>query len=162
MQNTDQRLGMYTQHQRDNEDSRETDKRALLICAGQLQYSVDSGSGDMSAYQESLKKNQKLWTMFQVALTDPENELPRDLKILLLNLSRYIDKVSFQAIASFNPDLVRSLININRMIAEGLATSLRTLPGAIEQTQQQQPAAALDAQGDASRRPEIQSANITA
>lgn len=139
MQTTEQKLGVYTQHQRGNEDSRETDKRALLICAGQLQSCVDLGKENMPAYQECLKKNQQLWTMFQVALTDPENELPQDLKILLLNISRYIDKTSFQAIASFNPALVKSLININRVIAEGLANSLKSLPVTIDMQQAPQP-----------------------
>lgn len=128
MQNTEQKLDVYTQHQKSNEDSRETDKRALLICAGQMQGCIEANDQRLGPYQEAIKKNQKLWTMFQVALTDPENALPQDLKILLLNLSRYIDKVSFQAIPSYNPALVKSLVNINRILAEGLAKSLKSLP----------------------------------
>lgn len=131
MQTTEQKLGIYAQYQKSNEDSRETDKRALLICAGQLQDCINEDSQILPPYQEAIKKNQKLWTMFQVALTDPENALPQDLKILLLNLSRYIDKVSFQAIASYNPALVRSLVNINKILAEGLAKSLKSLPSSV-------------------------------
>jgi hypothetical protein len=47
--------------------------------------------------------------------------LPQVLKVTLLNLSRYIDRVSFRAITEFAPQLLTSLIDINRMIATGLA-----------------------------------------
>lgn len=155
MQTTEQKLDVYSQHQRTsaNEDSRETDKRALLICAGQMQSCVEASGQNLPAYQEAVKKNQKLWTMFQVALTDPENELPNDLKILLLNLSRYVDKTSFQAVMSFNPGLVKSLVNINRTIAEGLSKSLKTLPPVKEVQQPPQQTAPTG---------EMNAANITA
>jgi hypothetical protein len=59
--------------------------------------------------------------MFQVAVCDPDNTLPRDLKITLLSLSRYIDRVSFRAVTKFAPQLLTQLIDINRMVAAGLA-----------------------------------------
>ena len=56
-----------------------------------------------------------------MALTDPQNPLPQDLKITLLNLSRYVDRASFRAIGKYAPDVIDSLININRLIAAGLS-----------------------------------------
>ena len=74
----------------------------------------------MRVYNDAISHNQRLWTIFQVALVDPQNALPQDLKITLLNLSRYVDKTSFRAIGKFNPEAIDSLININRIIAAGL------------------------------------------
>jgi len=59
-----------------------------------------------------------------VMLADPQNPLPRDLKITLLNLSRYVDKVSLRASAEYNPDLLNSLIDINKQIAAGLSVAV--------------------------------------
>src|SRR5262249_53191359 len=114
------KLGAYSSHQRQNEDSRETDKRALLSCASRLKAALDDTGKDMKAYSDAIRHNQRLWTIFQVALCDPENPLPKDLKVTLLSLSRYIDKVSFRAMTEFAPVLINSLIDINRIIAAGL------------------------------------------
>jgi flagellar protein FlaF len=119
---TQEKLNAYTSHQRNNEaDGREIDKRALLNCASRLREALDGHGSDMKAYAAAIHHNQRLWTMFQVALCDPENLLPRDLKITLLNLSRYVDRVSFRAITAFAPQLLTSLIDINRTIATGLS-----------------------------------------
>lgn len=110
----------YQATQKSSETVRETEARALLNCASRLE-EVRSGNASREEFGNAIRHNQKLWTVFQVALCEPENPLPRDLKILLLNLSRYVDKVSFRAINEENPELLRSLININRTIAAGLA-----------------------------------------
>jgi flagellar protein FlaF len=102
-------------------DGREIDRRALMNCAARLNTALLDQGKDMQAYADAIRHNQKLWTMFQVALCDPENALPRDLKMTLLNLSRYIDRVSFRAITAFAPQLLNSLIDIDKMIATGLA-----------------------------------------
>jgi flagellar biosynthesis activator protein FlaF len=109
-------------------NSRDTDARALLTCASKLNGVKElMESGDLKSkknlkiYGEAIRKNQRLWTIFQVAMTDPENPLPDALKITLFNLSRYVDKTSFKAIGKYAPDLIDSLININRIIAAGLS-----------------------------------------
>ena len=102
-------------------DGREIDKRALLNCASRLKEAMDDGGKNMQMYREAIRHNQHLWTLFQVSLTDPSNPLRRELKLNLLRLSGYVDKVSFRAIGSFMPDRLESLININRIIAAGLA-----------------------------------------
>ena len=98
---TQDKLGAYSTHQNSELDGREIDKRALLGCASRLREALDAAGRDMQIYGDAIRKNQRLWTMFQVALCDPENALPRDLKITLLNLSRYVDRTSFRAIIGF-------------------------------------------------------------
>jgi flagellar biosynthesis activator protein FlaF len=122
MNTTAQQVGSYAQNQRSSETVRETEARALLNCANRLVAAQDINNG-YEYYIDAIKHNQELWTLFQVMLADPQNPLPRDLKITLLNLSRYVDKVSLRASAEYNPDLLNSLIDINKQIAAGLSTS---------------------------------------
>jgi flagellar protein FlaF len=116
---TNEQIGAYKTHQRQNESEREIESRALLSCANQLD--AAQKSSDRNFYTDALKRNQRLWTIFQVALCDPDNPLPKELKITLLNLSRYVDRVSFRAIAEYMPAALSSLIDINRSIATGLS-----------------------------------------
>jgi flagellar protein FlaF len=127
---TQEKLNQYVATQKDNEtDNREIDKRALLACASRLKMALDTDGTDMKAYGDALRHNQRLWTMFQVAICDPDNLLPHDLKVILLNLSRYVDRVSFRAVSEYSPDLLSSLIDINRTIAVGLGkTAQAELP----------------------------------
>ena len=117
-----EKLNSYTAHQRSDETIRETEARALLSCASRLEAARKPGSSK-DDYVSAIKHNQQLWTIFQVCLCEPDNKLPRDLKVLLLNLSRYVDKVSFRALGKYDPDLLQSLIGINRNIAAGLSVN---------------------------------------
>ena len=124
-------VNAYDKHQKAQAlptgNSRDIDSRALLACARRLDdakivmESDGKSKENFILYGEAIRYNQRLWTIFQVALSDPENPLPQDLKITLLNLSRYVDKTSFNAVGKYRPDLIDSLININRIIASGLS-----------------------------------------
>jgi flagellar protein FlaF len=117
---TQEKIGAYSSNQRAQIDGRQIDAQALLNCAGKLKAAIDDGGKDKVAYMQAIQLNQRLWTVFQVALCDAENQLPANLKSTLLNLSRYVDRVSFRAIGNFAPQLLNSLIDINRAIAAGL------------------------------------------
>jgi flagellar biosynthesis regulator FlaF len=125
-QSQQEKVGAYGAHQQVQIDGREIDKRALLNCANRLRTALDDDGKDMNLYAAAIRHNQHLWTIFQVALADPANELPRDLKMTLLRLSGYIDRVSFRAITAFAPQLLNSLIDINRALAAGLAKKPQT------------------------------------
>ncbi|NTU76448.1 MAG: flagellar biosynthesis regulator FlaF [Alphaproteobacteria bacterium] len=117
---TREKHNAYTSFQREDETVRQTEAHALLSCASRME-AARKAEGEMEIYIEAIKHNQQLWTLFQVALCEPDNPLPLDLKITLLNISRYVDKTSFQALTEYKPDSLESLININRTIAAGLA-----------------------------------------
>jgi len=110
----------YTFHQRKDETVRETESHALLSCASKLEAARDP-SATREEFGDALRHNQQLWTLFQVCLCEPDNPLPRDLKGLLLNLGRYVDKTTFRALADENRNLLRGLISINRHLAAGLS-----------------------------------------
>ena len=118
---THEKHDAYKTHQRGQETDREIEARALLTCASQLDVAARSQGGDKEFYNDAIKTNQRLWTIFQVALCDPGNPLPVELKNILLNLSCYVDKISFRALAEFKPPLLANLIEINRNIAAGLS-----------------------------------------
>lgn len=115
----------YAAHQRQDETVRETEAHALLNCASRLELACqpDCNKDDFVAH---VQHNQQLWTLFQVALCEPDNALPNDLKTLLLNISRYVDKASFSAIGDGDAGVLKGLININRNIAAGLAVRPKT------------------------------------
>lgn len=115
-------LGAYGQTQKQSLDNtRDTDKMALLRCASLMRDALDKGPSDMQGYASAIQLNQRLWTIFQVALANPANPLSENLRSILLSLSHYVDKTSFRAVTTFEPELVGSLIDINRSLAAGLA-----------------------------------------
>ncbi|MDD3181247.1 MAG: flagellar biosynthesis regulator FlaF [Alphaproteobacteria bacterium] len=113
------KVAAYSTHQRQDETVRETEAHALLSCASRLE-TARQPDCSKEFFTDALHHNQQLWTLFQACLCDPENPLPRDLKTLLLNLSCYVDKVTFRAMSERNTDLLSGLISINRTIAAGL------------------------------------------
>ncbi len=116
-----QNLAAYQQASiSENETVRETEARALLNCAARLAKAQEA-EATPEFYLDAVRHNQQLWTIFQVTLCEEQNPLPRDLKITLLNLSRFVDKVSLRAQAEYNPALLTSLVDINRHIAAGLS-----------------------------------------
>lgn len=69
---------------------------------------------------DALKYNQKLWTFFQVELTDPANSLPLEIRQNLLTLAKFIDKRTLEVMISPAPEKLDILISINQNIASGL------------------------------------------
>lgn len=115
----------YTTHQRSDETIRETEAHALLSCANRLELACRPGC-DKDEFVGHIRHNQELWTLFQVTLVDPTNKLPKALKQILLNISRYVDKASFKAIGERSAEPLKGLANINRTIAAGLAVKPKT------------------------------------
>ncbi len=72
---------------------------------------------------EALKYNQKVWTLFQSELSNPENPLPKKLKEDLLSLSAFIDKRIFDILSFPAPEKLNAIININLNIAAGLSST---------------------------------------
>ena len=70
--------------------------------------------------ETALKYNQRIWTIFQAELANPQHPLPNGLKVDLLRLSAFIDKRTFDTMAYPAPEKLTILININNNIAAGL------------------------------------------
>jgi flagellar protein FlaF len=101
---------------------REAEATALMKAAAMLKHCQTNWSAaDRDAsLDRALRFNQRLWTFFQVALTDPGNPLPAAIKQNMLSLSRFIDRHTFQVMSFPDPAKLDILINININIAAGL------------------------------------------
>ena len=106
---------VYGKVQRTAMSDREAEAAALMKAAALLKHCQSNwAAADREAVlDKALKFNQRLWTFFQVALTDPENPLPRAIKENVLSLSLFIDKRIFEVMAYPSPDKLDILININ-------------------------------------------------
>jgi flagellar biosynthesis activator protein FlaF len=76
-----------------------------------------------SQFQEALRFNQMIWTIFQGELTRKDNPLPKEIKEQILTLSTFVDKTIFETMAYPAPEKLSVLININQNIAAGLMSS---------------------------------------
>ncbi len=116
-------VAMDVDNQEGTVEARELEA-ALLVRASLMLKECQNewgSEGHASRLDEALKFNQRLWTVFQSELMTESNPLPDDVRRNLLNLSWFVDKRTFETMAT--PDIAKLnvLIDINRHIAEGLA-----------------------------------------
>ncbi len=126
MSNSQGSAPVYEPIQKDGLEGRALDVVVLLKAAHRLESvlqqwdSIDSREA-LEALAEALHYNQRLWTIYQTDLASQATPLPRDLRRNLLILSNYIDRCTMQVLAAPDRAKVRTLIDINRQLAEGLA-----------------------------------------
>ncbi|HXY99709.1 MAG TPA: flagellar biosynthesis regulator FlaF [Stellaceae bacterium] len=101
--------------------------------------------GDSSELLGALRRNWRLWTIFQASLIDAECTVPTEIRRNLLGLANFIDRHTGQLLANPDPAQVDVLININRQIGEGLLEGQRAAAmKAAAETQTQPPAGLRD------------------
>ena len=93
--------------------------------ANLLQQIVDTwGSrGHEARLKDAVTRTQLLWSVFQAALTDPENPLADNIKSSVLHLSMFIDRRLYATLADPTPDKLESIIDVHRQLAAGLRGS---------------------------------------
>ena len=74
---------------------------------------------DTDYFEETLLYNQLIWTVIQSEMT-AENPLSEEIKANLVSLSIFVDKQTAKAIGTREPELLDTLIDINRNISLGL------------------------------------------
>ena len=124
--------GAYQKQQKQEEDPRIVDAKALLRMVALLE-EAQNPQMNYADYSEAVKANQNLWTLFQASLVEESNQLPEKLKDILKSLSIYVDRRSLRAIGTQDPKLLNILININKDIAAGLMESVKNFPAATNQ-----------------------------
>jgi flagellar biosynthesis activator protein FlaF len=95
---------------------------ALLEAARELNLTKD---GPVDAFRVALRRNWRLWTIFQASLLDPDCALPTEVRANLLGLANFIDKHTAGLLADPDASKVAALVNINRQISEGLLEGAR-------------------------------------
>jgi flagellar biosynthesis activator protein FlaF len=99
-----------------------TEAWALLEAAREL-YQARHASLDV--LRGSLRRNWRLWTIFQANLLDPECRVPAETRANLLGLANFIDRQTAELLAKPDPAKIEVLVNINRQISEGLLDGQR-------------------------------------
>jgi len=95
--------------------------------------------------RDAIRLNWRLWTIFQAELTLETNPIPLDLRQNMLTLCQFVDNHTILCMSELNPEQIKTLIDINRNIAqgllEGLNNTLETAPDqSAQNTQDEQPA----------------------
>ena len=113
----------YSNMHKMNLTGRELEAAVLTKAAQKLTFCQNNweASDREEKLDEALKYNQKVWTLFQSELSNPDNPLPKKLKEDLLSLSAFIDKRIFDILSFPAPEKLNAIININLNIAAGLS-----------------------------------------
>lgn len=113
----------YESGAKGTDSSRELESSALFKAARKMEACIQAWSSPQrdAMLEESLRYNQRLWTLFQGELAESGNPLPNELKVNLLRLSAFIDRRTFEVLAQPSPEKLQALIDIDRNIAAGLA-----------------------------------------
>lgn len=115
-----------------------TEAWALLELARDLN---DARAAPVERLREALRRNWRLWTIFQANLVDPECQVPAEVRGNLLGLANFIDRQTAELLARPEPAKVDVLVNINRQLAEGLLDGQRA--GKMQPPQATAPAATV-------------------
>ena len=118
-------LEAYKTAQKSVMSGREIEAMALTKAALQLKKCRNEWDPDDTDGKrlESLKTNQRIWSILQGELSRDDNPLPKEIRQDLLSLSFFIDKRTFDVMAFPEPGKLDILININLNIAAGLRSN---------------------------------------
>ena len=99
-----------------------TEAWALLEAARELNQGKE---GPIENFRAALRKNWRLWTIFQASLSEPDCTVPLPVRRNLLGLSNFIDRQTADLLVSRDVKKIDILVNINRQISEGLLEGQR-------------------------------------
>lgn len=95
---------------------------AFSKAAHLLEKAAESGS-DYATRVSALKFNQMVWTFIQSSVTEKNYRIPPELKANILELSLFVDRQTFKALARPKAETLDVLIRINRTLTGGLLSS---------------------------------------
>jgi len=98
-----------------------TEAWALLEAARLMEGAKDRPA----ALLDAVRKNWRLWTIFQAELVGADCSLPKEVRANLIGLSNFIDRHTARLLAKLEAAGIDVLVNINRQIAEGLLEGQR-------------------------------------
>jgi len=99
-----------------------TEAWALIEAARELH---ESRGDSLDRRRAALRRNWRLWTIFQASLLDPGCDMPTEIRRNLLGLANFIDRHTAQLLAHGEAAKIDVLVNINRQIGEGLLDGQR-------------------------------------
>ncbi len=75
---------------------------------------------DTEALQAALQLNQRLWTIFQAAITEEDCGHPQEVRTNIAALSLLVDRETTARLIDLDFDNIERLVSINRAVASGL------------------------------------------
>lgn len=113
----------YLRTQQTTANPRELEASLLIKAAARLQNVRDSWSDDVTALDDAITFNRKLWTILATSATRQDGPLPPAVKDNIARLAVFIFSHSMRVLANPDPDRLTTLISINANIAAGLRGS---------------------------------------
>jgi flagellar protein FlaF len=101
-------------------DPRSTEAWALSEASRRLVVASKTDDAGKSL-REALVLNQRLWTIFQTAMAEPDCPLPHEIRDNVLALSIMMDRQILQRLGDLDGAKLQPILDINRCVAEGLA-----------------------------------------
>ncbi|MCW2308310.1 flagellar biosynthesis regulator FlaF [Rhodobium gokarnense] len=115
-----QATATYQKTTQSTANPRELEASLLLKAARKLQAVKESWTEDNSGLNEALDFNRRLWSILATSATAPESPLPREIKQNIGNLAVFIFRHTLSISRRSEPTRLNSLIQINKVMAEGL------------------------------------------
>jgi flagellar protein FlaF len=100
-------------------DPREVEAWALTEAARRI-VAATRDPDNQSALRDALLLNQRLWTIFQVSMAEPDCPLPDDLRRNIFALSVIVDRQTTLRLVDLDAAKLDLLLDINRQVAAGL------------------------------------------
>ena len=129
-------------------DPRSTESWALSEASRRLVVAAKADDNGKSL-REALILNQRLWTIFQAAMTEPDCPLPREIRDNVLALSIMLDRQVLQRLGDLDGSKLQPILDINRCVAEGLAQKPQVPESQMAQSVQEVPVQPVAAAGGA-------------
>ncbi|HYD68327.1 flagellar biosynthesis regulator FlaF [Azospirillum sp.] len=119
-----------------SDDPRDVEAWALAEAARRLIDAGHNADKNPEALQAALQLNQRLWTIFQAAMTEDDCPHPHELRTNIAALSLMVDRETMARLADLDGTKLDVLVNINRNVAGGLlAQKENGAAAAIQATQ---------------------------
>lgn len=99
---------------------RELEAMILTKAAAKFQIIINNWDTQKQDLKDALSYNQKLWTIFVANATDPDSQLPLDMRNNIANLGIFVFKRTNELRAEPNSRNLKILAVINRELAAGL------------------------------------------
>lgn len=115
-----------------SDDPRDVEAWALAEASRRL-IDASRNPDDVETLRAALQLNQRLWTIFQAAITEDDCPMPADMRTNVAALSLMVDRETVARLVDLDVAKLDVLININRNVAGGLSVKLEGAPKAIPQ-----------------------------
>ncbi|MDQ2103711.1 flagellar biosynthesis regulator FlaF [Azospirillum isscasi] len=102
-----------------SDNPRDVEAWALAEASRRL---IDAGRSPVNeeALRAALQLNQRLWTIFQAAMTEEDCGHPPEVRTNIAALSLLVDRETVARLIDLDVSKLETLININRSVASGL------------------------------------------